>query len=70
MKRPQTGATRAAPPEVPPSGSLENFGDGSCFYGRLAKDSPLDGAPVAVWRLGAVDWSGVAREGAQQEVRA
>lgn len=48
--------------------TLEGFAEETCFYGRLKKDDPRDGAPVAVWRLGVVDWSGVAREGAQTEV--
>lgn len=55
--------------ERSPVGSVEALADSVSFYGRLAQDHPADGAPVAVWRLGAVDWSGIAREGLQSEVR-
>ena len=53
---------------APQPGSREALAEAHSFYGRLARNHPADGAPVAVWRLGSVDWAGVSRESLQPEV--
>jgi len=46
-------------PEV---GSLSALATEVMFFGKLAGVHPTDGGPVAVWRLGMVDFAGITRE--------
>ena len=47
----------------PAAGSLAALASEVMFFGRLDAPHLGDGGPVAVWRLGLVDFAGIAREG-------